>query len=336
MLRPVVTTTVQPPLAGRERTFSGLSKAALDTDLAFRVGGKIEKLAATVGLEVQPGTLVARLDETDAKLQVAQLRAQKDRTHAQLTEARSEFERVGALYDAGNASLREYEKAQASLDSAKSQHESTLRSLELSEKQLEYHTLLAPADGTISAVPVETHQIVTAGQPVATLTSFDRIEVELGVPEAVIAGINSGDAARVAFDALADMVFDARVTKVGVTTTESSTYPVTLLLESNDSRIRPQMSCEASFTLQSAAGSEHVHIPAVAVFTNPAGEHFVWVFTPDPEGGDVGTVSRRHITQGALTSWGLQVTSGLQPGETIVVRGVHRIENGQRVRLLDS
>lgn len=331
-VRPIVAIQAPAPEAERERSFSGTARAAVQTLLSFRVGGEIMELPARQGLAVKAGDLVARLDPKTCELQVKQNEAQLTQADAQLEQARAEYERVRQLYEAQNVSKSALDGQQAAYKSAQAQRDAALKVLELARQQLEYCTLRAPIDGDIADVPVEIHQTVAAGQSIATLNSGAALEVQLGMPEALISQVRPGLATRVSFEAVPGGGFQAVVSEVGVRANETGAYPIKLRLLEQDTRIRPGMTAEATFRFPAAAGAAGgIAIPPVAVVPTSEGGRYVWVFLPDR-----GVVTRRDVTIGDLTSDGLQILAGLQPGEWVVTRGVHRLAEGMAARRLEE
>ncbi len=330
VVRPVVTVTVQEPGGVRRRSFSGAARAPIETILSFRVGGEVAELPAKIGMPVHAGDVVARLDPTDYELQVRQLEAQLSQAAAQLEQASSEYERIRQLYEASSVSRSDLEAARAAYESAQAQKKAVEESLQLARQQLSYCVLHSPVDGRIASVEVEVHQTVQAGQPIAAVAAEGRMEMEVGLPEALISQVKVGDSAEVRFDAVPDRVLAARVTEVGVAPNESGVYPVRLTLAEYDPRIRPGMLGEATLLFRAPKGGR-VIVPPVAVAKDPLGGNYVWVVDTNSL-----TVTRRDVEVGELLSEGLEIIRGLQPGERVVIRGVHRLSEGMKVRLLQE
>lgn len=197
---------------------------------------------------------------------------------------------------------------------------------------MSYTQLRAPVAGAVAAVPPEVNENVSPGQPVVLLNSGAQLEVGVAVPEALIAQIGAGDEVVAAFDALADRHFSARVTEVGVAATSgATTFPVTVLIEKPDPACRPGMAANVSFSF-GGSGRPVLFAPSVAVGADRDG-HFVYVV--ETQGDGFGVVRRRVVQVGDdITAAGLEIVSGLEDGEEVVVRGVTRIVDGQKVRLL--
>lgn len=329
VIRPVRNFTVGEANNEMPRSFSGVAAASAETNLSFRVSGKIERLPVVIGMKVRKGDLIAELDPTDYALAVKQAEARLAQAEAQLTQARAEYERDRQLYEAENISRSQLDRSLALFQSSRAQVTAVREAVRLAAHQLRYTKLSAPLDGAISAVPVEAHQTVSAGHPVAVLSTGGNLEMAVGVPELLIALVQVGDSATVTFDAIAGKLFKAVVVKVGIQATNAAAYPVRLQIQTGDDRLRPGMVGEATFAF--TAAKAFVTIPLEAVLTTPSGKRYVWVYRKTSA-----DVTRREITVGKLTQSGIQVAGGLAPGETIVIRGVHRLTEGMKVNLLPN
>ena len=325
--RPVRALTVEAPAGGALRSFSGTVRPAIGTELSFRVGGEIRELNARLGQSVAAGDVLARLDSTDYDLRLKQLESQLAQTEAQFKEARSSYDRTRELYEASSVSKSDLDRSRAQFESAQAQRSGMLQGLELARQQVDYCTLRAPLNGTVSRVPVEVHNTVAPGQAIIGLNAGDAMEIEVGLPEALVRSVKVGDTATARFDGIPGLDFDARITEVGAQATASTTYPIRLQLQQPDPRVLAGMVGEVSFQANGIAASTVV--PAVAVVADPEGGRFVWIFAD-------GAAHRRAVETGELTSAGIEIKSGLSAGEHLIIRGMHQLSEGQPVRLLEE
>ncbi len=328
-LRPVRTIVVSEEDGTRTRTFSGVARAGVESELSFRVAGRIEQIHVRVGQTVEPSQLIAELDASDFSLQVQQAEAQLASSRAQDRNGRANYERVRELYENNNASRADLDSARAAAESGRAQVSSSSMQLRLARSQLSYTKLRAAVAGAISSIPGEVGENVAAGTPVAVLTSGDQIEVELTIPEALIGAIHTGDAVTVQFDALEGQTFGATVNEVGVASTgASTTYPVTLLLNEVNGAVRPGMAAEASFSFVANGGEARFVLPPVAVGEDRDGRFVFLVETA----GEEARVVRRPVTVGELTSEGIEVLTGVSTGDVVVTAGVRRLRDGMAVK----
>ncbi len=333
VIRPVRTIEIAAPGKGRELSFSGTVRAAVETKLSFRggVSGEIDKLPAKIGLKVKAGDLIASLEPTDYTLEVKQSKAQLASAEAELKTSKFEYNRSRQLYESESLAKGDLDKAQAAFETAKAQVDAAKEGLSLARQKLSYCTLRAPMDGTIGSVPVEIHYTVSSGTTVATLSGGDELRMEIGLPESLIGRIKLGDDASATFDAIPGKQFKLDVVEVGSETTESMTYTVKLRILDDDKRIRIGMVGDVKIVFAAVAGGEYIVVPPVAVVGDPGGDRHVWIYIKDK-----GVVSKRKVEIGAITSAGLQIKSGLNTGDILVVRGSHLMEEGMQVKLLDA
>ncbi|MEM9556026.1 MAG: efflux RND transporter periplasmic adaptor subunit [Acidobacteriota bacterium] len=350
IVRPVRWVEVMSAGSDRERRLAGVAKAGVESALSFRIGGTVEELTVAVGDRVARTQRIARLDDTDQRLQLQESEASLAQAQAAARKADADYERVRGLYENQNAAKSDLDATRAQAESSSAQVEAARQRVARARRQLADTRLTAPLDGQIAAVRVEVNENVSPGQAVALLVSGSRPEVEVAVPEQLIARLRQGDAAEVAFDALPGTDFAAVVTEVGVARTgNSAAFPVTVRLEDDDAAIRSGMA--ATVTLHIGAAdeaqgvdapvTERIVVPPVAVGEDRAGR-FVFALEIEAATGAAeeterfAVARRRAVEVGELAADGLEVLAGLDDGDLIATAGVRRLQDGQRVRLLDG
>ena len=335
VLRPVRSQVVYATGGSRVRTFSGTARAGQETDLSFRVPGRIEALNVKVGDAVRAGQLIARLEPRDYEIAVRQAQANLAQSKARSRNAEADLDRVRALFENDNASQNDLDAAMAQSQSAGAQVDAAAQALESTERRLGYTSLKAPVDGAIAAVPVEVNENVKQGQKVVQMTSGTRPEVEVAMPEVLISQVREGAPVTVTFDALTGATFDAVVTEVGVAATgTATTFPVTVRLVRASRDIRSGMAAEVAFRFEAGERRERIYLPTHAVGEDREGR-YVYVLESGEEEG-VGVVRRAPVEVGALTPEGLEIIEGLSEAQRVVTAGVRRLTDGERVKLLDS
>jgi len=332
VIRPVRFTQALATGGTRERSFNGAVRAAVETQLSFKVAGTVERTAVNVGDRLRRGDLVAALDASDYRLQMQEAEASLAQAQAQERNASAGYERAQALYENSNASKQDLDAARASFESARAQVQSIGHRLDLARLQVDYCRLAAPFAGSVASVTVERDENVSPGQPVALLTSDDHPEVEIAVPGAFVTQLKTGLAVRVNCNALDDKQLSATITEVGVASTGfATTFPVTVRLDEADPRLRPGMSAEVAIPFETASTREAVVVPSVAVGEDHNGR-YLFVVEPGEQG--TGVARRREVTVGQLTGEGLEIMRGVQAGALVITAGVSRIVDGQKVKLL--
>lgn len=319
----------------RTRSFAGISKAASEQNLSFRVAGTVTSVEVAVGSSIRRGQVLTRLDAGDLELRRQQSEAGLAQARAQARNAQASYERVVALFETGNASMSDLDAARASFESANASVTSAETALRLAGQQVAYTRLEAPVDGSVSRVAVEANEAVGAGQTVLVIIDTGgRPEVEVVVPEAFIGGVRSGGSAQVAFGALPDANFDATVTEVGTAAAGAGGFPVIVRIdESADATaVRPGMAAEVTLRIDGTARGAGVLVPPQAVGQDQRGRFVYILITPDT--GSVATVERRTVETGALTPEGMEILQGVADGEYVATAGLRTLASGQQVRLL--
>ena len=302
-----------------DRDFAGMATADDAVNMAFKIAGQVAGVDVSKGDYVRRGELLARLDSRDVELQVAADKAQYER-------ARLQFERVSRLLEHEAVSQQEYESAETSLVQARSTYEN-------SADLLEQTTLRAPFAGVIERTYVDTYQRVTAGQTILRLVNPVSTTVDFTMPERSL-WLLSDSLTRfvVRFDNYPDIRFSARLDTYAKTASDASGFPVSLKLDKAATvgyNISPGMTCQITVR----AAEEHpsnVSIPLSAVYAPAEGGTYVWVVDAND------CVELKRVVLGDIFGRDrVVVSSGLKAGERIVVAGVYRLQEGDKVKILN-
>ncbi len=329
-LRPVRTVEVHSAGMSRMRTFAGVAQADVESKLSFRVAGNVRRLLVIAGDTVEAGQLIAELDPTDYELREQEAGATLLQAQAQARQADAEYERVRGLYENRNASRSDLDSARARSESTHAQIDAAQQRVEQARAQLSYTRLRAPIAGSIGRVPVEVNENVSSGDDIAVLTSGERPEVNVPVPESLIGEIERGASVQVGFDALPGRVFEARVTELGLMSrTLSTTFPVTVQLVQAEPDVRAGMAAQVRFAFAVQNQRERFIVPAQAVVEDRDGR---FVYVVESTGKGVAIVRRREVSIGELTAEGLEVLEGLVEGDHVVTAGVSQIHDGLEVK----
>ncbi|MBW2592641.1 MAG: efflux RND transporter periplasmic adaptor subunit [Deltaproteobacteria bacterium] len=333
IIRPVRYQQVKKSDIKKTRSFSGVSKAATEMKLSFRISGTLETVKVKVGQKIKKAVLIASIDDTDIRIQYEEANVAMRNAEVQKDNAKANLARVKKLYENNNVPLSEYEDAKNQYAAARAEHESRIKKLDLQKSQLSYSKLFSPMAGIVAEVPVEKNENINAGQVIALLSSDKEIEVEVGIPGSYISRIKTGDTVSVAFSSLRDQSFSGTVTEVSYAASGASTYPVRVRLEKLTKDIRPGMPADVNFTFSSEnEGEGDLVAPVNAVAKDQQG-NYVFIVTEGSEKG-FATVKKRQVRVGTLTNGGFIVLNGLKQGELVVISGVSKITDGMKVKFL--
>jgi len=328
-LRPVKSIQIEQGNAERSRVFSGTAHAAQEAQLSFKVGGTVEHVAVKIGDQVQRGDMIARLNKDTYRVALEQAKADEAQANARRRSAEAEYQRVRQLYASDNTSRNELDSALANAESAKAALDAAEQNAKLAVLNMSYTKLKVENDCSVAQVSIENNENVAAGQTVAQVSCGDAWEIKIDVPESLIANFRDGLAGNVQFSSVPGQVFTGVVTEVGVGTSSSTTFPVTLSLNSIPSTIRSNLAAEVAFQFASK-NSSAFFVPAAAVGNDQTGA-FVYVMESAEQPG-VAILRKRAVAIGELSEAGMAITSGLSSGERIIVAGLNNVLDGMAVR----
>src|SRR5207253_1719494 len=181
--RPVLVSTVHYEAESPERSFVGTIRPRIETDMGFRVPGKVAKRLVEVGQTVDVGQPLATLDEVDLKLQAEQSEAEFRAATGVLGQAGASEQRAKDLRAKGWTTDAQMDTARAAADEARARLNRAERSVELTKNSLSYATLVADTRGVVTATLVEPGQVVGSGQTAVRVARFAEKEAVVAIPE---------------------------------------------------------------------------------------------------------------------------------------------------------
>lgn len=311
-----------PATDGAQRSYSGEVRARIETTLGFRVAGKIVERRAELGQAVKAGQVLARLDPTDAGLQVTQAEAQRALAAADVARYR-------------DLKAKNYISASA-LDARETAFKAAEAQAQLSKNQAAYTTLVADRNGVIGQVLAEPGQVVSVGQAVFRLAPDGEREIAIALPENEVTSFKLGQTAEVTFWAAAGATSGTaakplvgRVREISpVADPVTRTYAARVSLKDVDPLLPLGMSATVRFPTGApgAHGAKRLIVPLTAIFQQ-GDQPAVWKVGAD------NTVSLQAVTVSAYTDGGAMVSGGLAGGEQIVAAGVNLLTAGEKVRV---
>jgi RND family efflux transporter MFP subunit len=323
--RPVQVQRVTFAPANENREFAGVVRARYETDLGFRVGGKMVSRLVNVGDRVRAGDVVAQLDPRDLRLQVESAEAELAAATSNLAQTAADESRYQNLRTRGYAAVADYERKKAAKDEAEGRMERAQRALELARNQLAYADLKADADGVITATLAESGQVVALGQAVARLAHRGEMEAVVALPETRLGEARQSEAS-VRLWSGPDRRFSARLRELSPQADATTrTYAARFTIENPDDSVALGMT--ATVVLSRPAEAMVAKVPLAAILNRGTGPT---VYRVD----DTGMLERRPVTVSSFNEVVALITSGLEDGDEIVTLGVQMLQAGQKVRAI--
>jgi len=319
---PIVRLVTATPVTGAERSFTGTIGARVESNLGFRVPGKIVERLVDVGQEVKAGQPLMRIDDTDLRLALTAKRNAVAAARALVVQAEPDERRYARLLKDGWVPRQRYEQAKAALDTARAQLEAADAQARVAENEATYAVLLADADGTVVETLGEPGQVVAAGQTVVRVAQAGPREAVVALPETIRPAI--GSAAEASVYGGDGRRYTAHLRQLSNSAdAQTRTYEARYVLD-GEAAAAP-LGATVTIRLASQARQPEVQVPLGAVLDD--GEKTgVWALDRDTS-----TVHFRRVQLVRVTSE-TAVVSGLNSSDPIVSLGAHLLQEGARVR----
>jgi RND family efflux transporter MFP subunit len=300
------------------KDFAGLSTADEATNLAFKISGQVLSVPVVKGDSVARGTMLAILDPRDVELQV-------EANRSAFEEARSRLERAKRLRDHEAVSQQEFESAQTLYTQSRSAYNNSVDLLKDTR-------LRAPFAGVVERVYVDAFQRVSAGETILRLVNPVSTTVGFTIPESSLGQLTRKSSSfSVKFANIPNVEFAAEVKDYARTSSDASGFPVSLRLlgvDHNHYHIIPGMSCTVTMrTVDELPGA--VSLPISAIYAPMQTGDYVWVVD------SMDVVTLRKVRLGDIFDRDrVLVDSGVAPGDRVVIAGVYRLKEGEKVRVI--
>ncbi len=325
--RPVLVAPVRYEDAARKRTFAATIRPSIESDLGFRVNGKVAQRLVRNGDLVRAGQPLLTLDTNDLALHREQAEAEVKAAKTNLTQAEADERRVNELQSKGWAASAAAEKGRAAAEEARSRLIRAQRSLELANHALDYAVLEADADGVITATPVEPGQVIAAGQAAVRLARLAELEALVALPESFVEQARNA-AATLSLWSLPEKVYRLRLRELALAADPATrTYGARFSILNADESVRLGMS--ATLTMREPTDKRAARLPLTALFNHGSGPA-MWVVDGD------GKLTQRSVVIDRYDDRTVLIGSGLAEGETVVALGVEQLDPGLTVRPISN
>ncbi len=400
----VKVTSISPAEIQKVVTYSGKFEPVQSVTVAAKLTGTVTEVYTNVGDEVKAGDALYTIDSSDINLAVNQAQAQANTAaiavdsaknsknnitgtqyeqsilqlessiatlETQLASAQdalalqqTQFDNTKTLYNAGAVSKLEYDQAELSLNSSKSQIatlESQLNqakeSLDLTQnnlvaesqkaadfgiaqaeasanaaalsvksatKNLNDVTPTSPISGVVSLKNVFDSQMVSAGTAAYTIANIDEVVATINVTENIINKLSVGQSVNVSIKAL-DKVVTGKIKEINPVANQSSTYPVKISISNGDHLIKPGMFCEVEIVSENSSNT--ISLPREAVLRNIE-QSYVYVVE-----GDVAVM--KIVETGIDNGKEIEIISGLQSGDKVITEGQTYVSDQETVNVIE-
>src|SRR6202140_5421480 len=325
--RPVLVATVHYEAESPERSFVGTIKPRIETDMGFRVPGKVAKRLVEVGQTVDVGQPLATLDEVDLKLQAEQAEAELRAATGVLAQAAAAETRAKELRAKGWATDAQLDQAKATADEARSRLNRAERSVELTKNSLSYATLVADTRGVVTATLIDAGQVVASGQTAIRVARLGEKEAVVAIPETLLGRAKEG-VATVTLWSESNKKYTAKLREVAPSADPATrTYLAKFSLP--DAGDSVSLGMTATLTLADPATTRVARLPLSALFSEGGGPSFYVV-------DDKGDVALQPVAVKSYESNDVVISGGVDEGARGVALGVQKLDPAQKVRVVSS
>ncbi|MFG6413624.1 efflux RND transporter periplasmic adaptor subunit [Roseateles sp. DC23W] len=325
-LPPLVRTAAVEDAASASRAFTGTVAARVQSDLGFRVPGKVLQRLVDAGQKVKRGQPLMRIDPVDLKLAAEAQHEAVAAARARAQQTADDELRYRDLRGTGAISSAAYDQVKAAADAAKAQLAAAQAQASVAGNASRYAELVADADGVVTDTLAEPGQVVAAGQPVVRLAHAGPREAVVQLPETLRPAI--GSRAEAQLFGREDIVAGAKLRQLSSTADRlTRTFEARYLLDGE----LAQAALGATVTVRladGAAATRALQVPITAVLDTGKGAG-LWAVAGSP-----GKVSWRPVVVQRIDDDRAQVTGQIQRGEQVVALGAHLLRDGQPVRVM--
>ena len=314
-----------------ERSFSGVVAARVQSDLGFRVPGKILARLVDTGQAVKRGQPLMRIDPTDLKLATRVHDEAVAAATARAHQAAEDEARYRDLVAAGAVSASAYDKINAAAKSARAELNAAQAQADVARNETGYTVLLADADGVVVETLAEPGQVVGAGQAVVRVAHAGHREALIELPETLRPAIGSKAQASLYGSKLTGAAKLRQLSDAA--NPQTRTFEARYVLEGR--LAEAPLGSTIAIHIPHDRAAPALQVPLGAIF-DPGKGPGVWLVKGQGGQGQEPQVTWRAVQVAGLSGESAAIAGGLAAGDRVVVLGAHLLHEGEQVRLADS
>lgn len=321
---PLVRVATVHSASAAERAFTGVIAAKVQSNLSFRVAGKIIERLVDTGQTVKAGQPLMKLDPVDLKLTIVAQTNAINAARATAIQARADEARYRNLVGEGWVSRQRYEQAKSALDNAEAQLAAAKANAQLARNAEDYSVLTADADGVIMETLSEPGQVVSAGQTVVRLAHAGAREASVDLPETVRPAIGS--------EATATLYGDLKSrSRARLRQLSDAANPITRTYEAryvlSGAAANAPLGATVTLHIPQTKNKNVLEVPVGAIVDNGSSSG-VWLLDQQKM-----SVDFRPVVLAGVGEESALISSGVQAGDQVVALGSRLLHNGDNVRV---
>lgn len=296
---------------------------AIEVEVKPEVSARIKRILVGIGQQVKKGDLIVELDDRDLLTERSSAETEIAGANVALEKAQRNYVRAEQLYQRKLISQEAFENLRSDRDTAKNNHDKSLRKLQTVDDKLAKTKVYSPMDGTILTVPVVEGQVVVAAASVNSGTLLMNIA---DLSEMYISThINQVDVAKIRDDQHVDIEVDSLpgnemkgnvslISPVATVIRNTKGFTVTVRIEQLDERVKPGMTAELTFPISTVDNA--LTVPLTAVFTEDDDTTVVYIVG---KGLNPGAARRVPVEIGVSDFDFAEIKNGLAEGDIVLL-----------------
>lgn len=311
--------------------FSGTITAKREADLSPRVAGLVSVADAETGFAAQKDDVLVRLDDTLAKIELREQELALEAAHAERANAERRLNEAKELGDA-NFPRTERETRETAFRLSEVAVQQAANALQRQREIVERHQIIAPFDGIVVSKSAEVGEWVQTGNPVLHFVGTSELRLDIEVPQEQLNVVLQTQAVSVYLSKKSSQPISARIeARSPKVNPQTRTFMVRLALANPPENVKPGMSAEASF--KPASVRDQLVISRDAIIRFGDGRTIVWVVQNN---SGESHAKKREVELGNTRGNRIEVVSGLEKTDFVVVRGNESLQEDQLVRVTES
>jgi len=325
----VVTAKPQLSDAGNELVLPGIVQAYIESPIYARTNGYLKIWYTDIGTRVHKGQLLAEIETPEVDRELAQARADLDTAQANFALSKITNDRWQGLLKTQAVSKQDADNRAGDAAAKAAMVESAAQNVQRLSDLESFKRVLAPFDGVVTARNTDVGYLINAGQSPNTelfrVADIHKLRIYAQVPEAYAAATETGLKAQLRFAERPDKTYEADTVRTSNALDPSArTLQVELQLDNRESQLFPGSYTEVHFKLPSS--TETLRVPANTILFRSDGLQVAVVQNQD-------TIKIKKVTQGRDFGKTVEILTGLDPSDAVVVNPPDSIDDGMRVRI---
>lgn len=294
--------------------------------VSAKLSGRIEQVLVQEGQQVQAGDTLIKLENIELANTVRTARDAVTKARINYDFAQTDYNRYKKLYEIGAAAQQQMEMAEVKVRTAEADLSSAMANLGNAEQQYGYGVIAAPVDGVIANKTATVGQVVSPGAALMVVQNISQVYAVVNIEQKDLGRVQIGQRAEVTVDAYPDKVFNGTVEIMNPEAGSANRmFRTKVKVDNTDASLKPGM-----FTKVELATGDAVQILTVPQAAVIQKQGLYYVFTVEDN-----KAVRHQVEIGEITNETIQIQTGLQPGDKVIVSNVGQLKDGVVVRVVE-